>query len=148
MDLEFFKKEVGKIKQVKQEIEEKERLDYIETYKQVIKNLREFVEKLKPYIEYTTKEFNLDDRHKVIEYSIPYTYNTISIRWIDNFDEAVFSYKGHGSYILFSLSDIINKKIVLDKDKLQWIKDSFCLDNLSYFVDDLLKKLKTNDIIR
>ena len=81
MDFELFKKEVDRIKQVKFSAEEKERREREESYEQAIKSLLELLENLKPAIEYATKEFNLFNDAKEIDYTIPYAY-TASIRSI------------------------------------------------------------------
>lgn len=145
MDLEFFKKEVDRVKQVKFEAEEKERKEREESYEQAIKNVSELIENLKPAIEYATAAFNLSNDVKIMECTVPYAY-TISIRWSENLDEAVFLYEGHGVTLMFSVNDLINKKIEINKDSLQWIGDAFCSKNSVSFAENLLKRLESNKV--
>lgn len=146
MNFEYFKKEISSIKKDKLETEEKEKKEYKEIYEQVIKNLLELIEKLKPYIEYATKEFNLsDDNIKVIKNTTPCVYTAI-IRWSKNLDKACFIYDGVDTSLTFSLNDLINNKILFNKYSLLLIKNSFAPNNLDYFVEDLLKKLESDDI--
>lgn len=145
MDLKFFKKGVDRIKQIKFEAEKKERKEREESYEQAIKNLSELFKNLKPAIEYATKEFNLFNDTKEIEYTVPYTY-TASIRWSENFDNAVCLYTGHGATLMFTANDLINRKIIVNKESLQWIRDAFCSKNSTFFAENLLKRLESNKI--
>jgi hypothetical protein len=88
MDLDFFKKQLGDIKQAKLETEEKERQEYKVLFEQAVNGLKELIEKLKPYIECAKKEFDLSDHIKEITNNVQYSYSS-SIRWNKNFDEAI-----------------------------------------------------------
>ena len=145
MDFELFKKEIDRIKQAKFSAEEKERREREESYEQAIENLSELLKNLKPAIEYATKEFNLFNDAKEIEYTIPYAY-TASIRWSENFDNAVCLYTGHGTTLMFTVNDLINRKIKVNKDSLQWIGDAFCSKNSVFFAENLLKRLESNKL--
>lgn len=145
MDFELFKKEVDRIKQAKFSAEEKERRELEESYEQVIESLIELLENLRPAIEYATKEFNLFNDAKEIGCTIPYAY-TASIRWSENFDNVVCLYTGHGTTLMFTANDLINRKIKVNKDALQWIGDAFCSKNSVFFAESLLKKLESNTL--
>lgn len=145
MDFELFKKEVDRIRQAKFSAEEKERREREERYEQAIENLLELLKNLKPAIEYVTKEFNLFNDAKEIGCTIPYAYSA-SIRWSENFDNAVCLYTGHGTTLTFTVNSLINRKTKVDKDSLQWIKDAFCSKNSVFFAESLLKKLESNTL--
>lgn len=145
MDFELFKKEVDRIKQAKFSAEEKERREREESYEQAIESLIELLENLRPAIEYATEEFNLFNDAKEIGCTVPYAY-AASIRWSENFDNAVCIYTGHGTTLTFTANDLINRKIKVDKDSLQWIGDAFCSKNSVFFAESLLKKLESNTL--
>lgn len=145
MELEYFKKEASKIKQDKLAATEKAIKEYEEVYGQTIEGIQDLVEKLIPYIEYATKEFNLSDHVKEIENVAPYAF-TATIRWNKSLDEAHFTFTGGGTTFSFSLNSLLNKNTVLSKHQLILIKNAFNPDNLDHFVKNLLKKLEHNDI--
>lgn len=134
MDLEFFKKEVDRIKKEHEDI-----------YEQVIKNLLELIENLKPAIEYVKTAFNLSDAAKEIECIVPCTYSA-AIRWYEKLDDAVFLYQGHDTTLAFSVNDLIDKRIKINKESLQWIGDAFCSKNSVSFAENLLKKLDSDKL--
>lgn len=145
MNFELFKKEIDRIKQAKFDAEEKERRELKESYEQAIESLLELLENLRSGIEYATKEFNLFNDVKEISCTIPYVYSA-SIRWSENFDNAVCLYTGQGTTLTFTVNDLINRKIKVDKDSLQWIADAFCSKNSVFFAGSLLKKLESNTL--
>lgn len=145
MDLEFFKKEVGKIKQTKLTEEEKAKKEYEDIYTQTFTGILDLIEKLLPYIEHAAGELKLEERCKIIEYSIPYAC-TVSIRWFKDLAKAVFYYTGHGEQIMFTLDDFANQKFKLNIEKLQWIKDALNPEVSRYFVKDLLQRLESGEI--
>lgn len=145
MELEYFKKELNKIKQDKLDAAEKAKKEYEEIYEQTVEGIQDLVEKLIPYIEYATKEFNLSDHIKEIENVAPYAF-TATIRWHKSLDEAHFIFTGCSTTFSFSLNSLSNKNTVLSKHQLILIKNAFNPDNLDHFVKNLLKKLEQNTI--
>lgn len=144
MEFEYFKEEIKNIAQAKLEAEEKERKEYMEIYMDTINGLSNLVEKLKPYIEYATKTFNLSDSIKEIENTVTYASYTAYIRWSKNLDDAHFIYKGNTDTIIFKANDIYRKSF--NKRILTLIKNSFNPIYSDYFVENLLKKLEINKI--
>lgn len=145
MDFEVFKKEVGKLKQVKLAEEDRVKKEYEELYKQTCAGILDLTRLLSEYVYYAEEELNLSEDIKNIEYTVSYAF-TASIRWYKYLDRAVFYYTGHGESIMFTIEDFAFKKDVLSKDQLQYIGNAFNPKNLKYFVEDLLRRLESNKL--